>query len=73
MATRRPTDYTPEALAERAQPLTEDEEYDLAEDNLRLAADGTMTTYHEGDEEDENSEWYGKPPGHPDDHLQSAM
>ena len=62
MATKRPGDYTPEALAERARPLTPDEEYELAEDDLRLSPDGTMTTYHEGDEEDEDSEWFGHPP-----------
>jgi hypothetical protein len=52
----RPGDLKPQA------PLTEDEQFDEIEDDLYLSPDGTMTTYHAGDEDDPNSEWYGNPP-----------
>jgi hypothetical protein len=35
---------------------------DEIEEDLYLAPDGTMTTYHEGDEDDETSVWFGNPP-----------
>jgi len=64
MATRRPSDYTPEALAERARPLTPDEEYDLVEDDLRVIPDGTgdVMPYHAGDENEPGNPWFGRPP-----------
>ena len=57
MATKRPTDIgrTPTV------PTTE-EKFDTAEDDLYMSPDGTMTTYHPGDEDDEQSEWYQHPP-----------
>jgi hypothetical protein len=65
MATRRPTDYTPEALAEQARqadiPLTVDEEFDEVEDILRETTGGSFAPYHLGDEEPGNM-WFGYPP-----------
>jgi hypothetical protein len=35
---------------------------DEIEEDLYLAPDGTMTTYHEGDEDDPTSVWFGQAP-----------
>jgi hypothetical protein len=57
VATKRPAD-----INRIPELLTEEQKYENAEDDLRLSPDGTMTTYHEFDEFDENSEWYKHPP-----------
>jgi len=60
MATKRPADLKPSPKL--SQEELDELEFEAAEDNLYLSPDGTMTTYHEGDEEDPNSEWYENPP-----------
>jgi hypothetical protein len=72
MVTPKPTrpgkDETVLAHIERQRLIGEtgvDEDGDIPdeiEEDLYLAPDGTMTTYHEGDEDDESSVWYNRPP-----------
>ncbi len=62
MATKRPADLNPKP-DERTDEEKFEDQYDEDEDDLYLAPDGnTMATYHEGDEDDEDSIWYQNPP-----------
>jgi len=59
MATKSPADLK---RGGDPEPLTAEEEFDEIEEDLFLLPGGTMTPYHEGDEEDPNSVWFGNPP-----------
>jgi hypothetical protein len=61
MATKKPPQKGA-IPAPQNPPPTEDDIFDEIEEDLFLSPDGSMTTYHEGDEDDPNSERFGSPP-----------
>jgi hypothetical protein len=62
MATKRPADLIKKPDKRMADTIAE-EEYEGAEDDLYFhAPSGTWRTYHEGDENDEDSGWFNNPP-----------
>ena len=65
MATKRPADLIkkPDKPDKRMAEKLAEEEYEEAEDDLYFhAPSGTWRTYHEGDENDEDSGWFNNPP-----------
>jgi hypothetical protein len=57
MATERPVKKKPTPDTRTPEESAE-AEYDEIDEDLYLSPDGTMATYYEGDEDDEQSEWY---------------